>query len=305
MKHMKLFLALMLLLLNGCSQTSKTNQIQSTETSIIVTDMKGREVTIDEPVTSVVALTASDCEILYAIGAGDLLVGRGEYCDYPLEVLDVTVVESGANTNIEQIIDLNPQVVILGTMTQTKEQVDSLEEAGIKVIVTEAKDIEGVYTSIELIGKVMGKESEATSVISDMKSTFEEISSKANKDDIKTVYFEVSPLEYGLWTAGSDTFMNEICEMLGLKNIFEDIVGWGEISEEQVLQRNPDYIVTISMYFGEGPNPIEEIMSRKGWEDITAVKNKAILNLSNNELSRPVPRLVDGARMMFDFIYGQ
>jgi len=99
--------------------------------------------------------------------------------------------------------------------------------------------------------------------------------------------------------------MNEICEILNLKNVFDDVVGWGEISEEQVMERNPDYIVTISMYFGEGPTPEEEIMSRKGWEDITAVKNGAILNLSNNELSRPAPRLVDGAKLMFDFVYGE
>ena len=77
-----------------------------------------------------------------------------------------------------------------------------------------------------------------------------------------------------------------------------------EVSEEQVLERNPDYIVTITMYFGEGPTPEEEIMGRNGWENVTAVKNSAILNLQNNELSRPVPRLADGAKMLCEFVYG-
>ena len=304
-----LVIMLMLSLFTGCKQTvspsDSINQNQQVETSITVTDMKEREITLDEPATRVVALTASDCEIIYAIGAGDALVGRGEYCDYPLEVVDVTAVESGANTNIEQIINLEPQVVFMSTMAQTEEQVEALEAAGIKVVVSEAQDIEGVYTSIKLIGELMGKNDEATSIINDMKSSFDDLASKATSEDTKTVYFEVSPLEYGLWTAGSGTFMNEICEMLNLKNVFDDVVGWGEISEEQVMERNPDYIVTISMYFGEGPTPEEEIMSRKGWEDITAVKNGAILNLSNNELSRPAPRLVDGAKLMFDFVYGE
>ena len=310
-KKIKVFLLIMLMLslLTGCKQTvspsDSINQNQQVETSITVTDMKEREITLDEPATRVVALTASDCEIIYAIGAGDALVGRGEYCDYPLEVVDVTAVESGANTNIEQIINLEPQVVFMSTMAQTEEQVEALEAAGIKVVVSEAQDIEGVYTSIKLIGELMGKNDEATSIINDMKSSFDDLASKATSEDTKTVYFEVSPLEYGLWTAGSGTFMNEICEILNLKNVFDDIVGWGEISEEQVMERNPDYIVTISMYFGEGPTPEEEIMSRKGWEDITAVKNGAILNLSNNELSRPAPRLVDGAKLMFDFVYGE
>ena len=126
----------------------------------------------------------------------------------------------------------------------------------------------------------------------------------ADAEEEKTVYFEVSPLEYGLWTAGKGTFMNEIAEMLGLKNCFDDVEGWAAISEEQVLERNPDYIVTITMYFGEGPTPEEEIMSRKGWEDVTAVINEDILNLQNNELSRPAPRLLDGAQMLYDFVFG-
>ena len=79
----------------------------------------------------------------------------------------------------------------------------------------------------------------------------------------------------------------------------------GEISEEQVLERDPDHIVTISMYFGEGPTPEEEIMSRPGWENVKAVQNKSILNLQNNELSRPAPRLAEGAQMLYDFLTGQ
>ena len=71
-----------------------------------------------------------------------------------------------------------------------------------------------------------------------------------------------------------------------------------------MLERNPDYIVTISMYFGEGPTPVEEILGRAGWQNVTAVKNGAILHLENNELSRPSYRLVDGARALYQFVYG-
>ncbi|MBQ8815524.1 MAG: ABC transporter substrate-binding protein [Lachnospiraceae bacterium] len=272
---------------------------------IIVTDMMGREITLTEPATRVVALTASDCEILYAIGAGDTLVGRGEYCDYPAEVFDVPSVESGYEMNLEQVIALQPQVLLMSTMAQSKEQVESLEKAGIQVVVSNAQDIEGTYEAISLIGALMGKDAEAQAIIDNMKTTFDDLAAKvsANTGEEKTVYFEVSPLEYGLWAAGNNTFMNEIAEMLGLTNIFADVDGWGAVSEEQVLTRDPDYIVTISMYFGEGPTPVEEILGRTGWENVTAVKNSAILNLQNNELSRPAPRLADGAQMMYDFVY--
>ena len=270
---------------------------------VTVTDMTGREITVSGDVERVVALTAADCEILYALDGGDLLVGRGEYCDYPAEVQEVPSVQSGSDTNIEQIIELKPQVVLMGTMAQTEEQIASLENAGIQVVVSDAQDIEGVYTAIDMIGTLIGKEDEAKKLVEDMKAAFKELTVETPENP-ETVYFEVSPLEYGLWAAGKGTFMNEIAEMIGLKNVFDDVEGWAEISEEQVIERNPDHIVTITMYFGEGPTPAEEIESRQGWENITAVKNHSILNLQNNELSRPVPRLVEGAKMLYDFVYG-
>ena len=319
MKHVRynkilaaLLAAAMLFALSaGCSQTEQETQNDRAEVSpqqsetVTVTDMFGREITLEEPAQRVVALTAADCEILYAIGAGDLLVGRGEYCDYPAEVLAVPAVGSGGETNVEQIITLQPDILLMNSMAQAKGQIDQLEAAGIQVVVSAATDIEGVYTAIEMIGTLMGKTENAENLISSMKATFADIIEKSNGDGSQTVYFEVSPLQYGLWTAGANTFMDEVAHLVGLTNCFADVDGWGEISEEQVLQRNPDFIVTISMYYGEGPTPVEEILSRAGWDCVTAVQNQAILNLQNDELSRPSPRLADGAQMLFDFVYGE
>ena len=271
------------------------------DTSFTVTDMTGREITFEKPVEKAVALTASDCEIIFALGAEEVLVGRGEYCDYPPEVTDIPSVQSGYDTNIEQIIALEPEVLFMATMAQTQEQVEQLEKAGIKVVVSDAQDIAGTYTAIAMIGQILGKNEEAEQIIDAMKNAFEEIAE--NKlDGEKTIYFEVGSLQQGLYTAGTGTFMNEVAEMMGLKNCFADVTLWAPISEEQVLERNPDYILTITMYFGEGPTPEEEIMARPGWENVTAVKNGDILNLVNNELSRPAPRLVEGAQMLYDFV---
>ncbi|NLI53934.1 MAG: ABC transporter substrate-binding protein [Clostridiales bacterium] len=269
---------------------------------VSVTDMANREVTLDEPATRVVALSAADCEILYAIGAGDLLVGRGEYCDYPAEVLEIPAVQSGMETNLEQIIALEPQVLIMSVMAQTEDQVAQLEAAGIKVVVSDAQDIAGVYTAIGMLGALTGHDAEAAEVVSGMQATLDSLAARAGELEGKSVYFEVSPLQYGLWTAGQGTFMNEVATLLGLRNVFADVSGWAEISEEQVLQANPDIIVTIAMYFGEGQTPAEEILSRAAWSEVTAVKNGDILNLPDNELSRPGPRLADGAQALFDFV---
>jgi len=333
MKQMRISIALLLsalLFLTGCAQKgdqaketaaqsetvrsqTEENQTQPEAQSgskaqgegpITFTDMNGREITLEKPADRIVALTASDCEILYALGAGDTLVGRGEYCNWPEEVLDVPSVQSGENTNVEQIIALQPQVLLMSAMAQTDEQIEALENAGIQVVVSYAQDIEGVYEAISMIGTAMGKNDEADALITEMKDTFAQIQEDSAGDGSETIYFEVSPLEYGLWAAGSDTFMDEVAQMLGLTNVFADMEGWGEVSEEQVIQRAPDYIVTIAMYYGEGQTPVEEITSRSGWENIPAIKNGKLLNLQNDELSRPGPRLKDGAEMLYDFVYG-
>lgn len=273
-------------------------------TAVTVTDMAGREIALDAPATKVVALTASDCEILAALGAEDTLVGRGEYCDYPESILEVPAVQSGADTNLEQIIALEPQVVIMAKMAQTEEQVAALEKAGIRVVVSDAQDIEGVYTAIRLIGALVGRNDEAEAMVADMQSTFADIAAKSENTG-KTVYFEVSPLQWGLWTAGKGTFMDELATMCGLTNAFADVEGWAEISEEQVLERDPDYIVTISMYYGEGPTPVEEIKARTGWDALKAVQNDAIFNADSNEVSRPGPRLKDAAEALYTFVTGE
>ena len=268
---------------------------------VTVTDMKGREVTLEEPATRVVALTPADCEILAALGCSDCLVGRGEYCDWPAEVLSVPAVQSGAGTNLEEIVALNPQVLLMATMAQTEEQVQALEDAGIRVVVSDAQDIEGVYTAIRLIGALMGKETEAEALVAQMQATFEDVAAR-KEDTGKTVYFEVSPLQWGLWTTGKHTFMDELAGMCGLTNAFGDLEGWQAVSEEQVLERDPDYIVTITMY-GEGsPTSVEEIMSRPGWENLKAVKNGNVLYVDQNEISRPGPRLQNAVKVLLQFV---
>lgn len=321
MKHLNktlaALLAALLLALTACAPAAAPEATQAPEApeapaatdapeaaGVTVTDMTGREITLDAPATRVVALSASDCEIIYALGAGELLVGRGEYCDYPAEVLEVPAVQSGAETNIEQIIALEPQVLFMTKMAQTEEQIAALEAAGVHVVVSDAQDIAGVYEAIGMIGTLLGREAEAGTMVADMVAAFDDVAARAAGDGSETIYFEVSPLQYGLWAAGADTFMDEIAQMLGLTNAFADVSGWAEVSEEQVLSRDPDYIVTISMYYGEGPTPVEEIQGRAGWENVSAVKNGKILNLQNNELSRPSYRLAEGARMLCDFVYG-
>ncbi len=272
--------------------------------AVTVTDMHGREITLAEPATRVVAMQPSDCEILCALGCEEALAGIGAYCDYPASITSLPVVQSGAETNIEEILALNPQVVFMNDMGQSEEQVRQLEENGVQVVVSKAADIEGVYYAIRMIGHLMGKDDNAEAIVADMQATFEDIRSKSASEG-KTVYFEVSPLQWGLWTAGAGTFMDELASICGLTNAFADVNDWAAVSEEQVIARDPDYIVTIMMYYGEGPTPVEEIMGREGWQDMKAVKNAQVFNASDsNAISRPGPRLKDAAIELYNMING-
>ncbi|MBQ7866247.1 MAG: ABC transporter substrate-binding protein [Clostridia bacterium] len=270
------------------------------EEAITVTDMFGRAVTLEEPATRIIATEPADCEILYALGCGDALVGRGLYCDYPAEVTALPTVHSGADTNLEEILALAPQVVIMNDMAHTVEQVNLLEQNGVKVITTNANSIPEVYQAIRLIGQVMGKNTEAETLITDMQTAFDDIAAKAEQTD-KTIYFEVMPLEWGLWSAGANTFMQELAEVCGMKNAFADLDGWQPISQEQVIDRDPDYIVLVT---GMGDGAVEEVMNRPGWQDIKAIQNGKVYNADSYTLTRPAPRLKDAAIDLYNFLYG-
>ena len=273
------------------------------EGGVTVTDMYGREVTLSGPATRIVAMQPSDCEILCALGCEEALAGVGMNCDYPASITTLPKVQSGADTDIEEILALEPQVVLMNDMAQSEAPVRQLEANGVKAVVSKAADIEGVYYAIRMIGHLMGKDETAEAIVADMTATFDGIREKCAGEG-KTVYFEISPLQWGLWTAGNGTFMDELASVCGLTNAFGDLNSWQSVSEEEVIDRDPDYIVTITMYYGEGPTPVEEIMSREAWSDMKAVKNGQVFNAESNAISRPGPRLKDAAIELYEFICG-
>ena len=96
---------------------------------IVLTDMAGREVRLAAPATRVIALMPADVEILYAVGAGDTLVGRGEYCNYPPEALDIPSVQSGNDANFEQIIALEPELLLISKVAHDENLIGQFENA--------------------------------------------------------------------------------------------------------------------------------------------------------------------------------
>ena len=318
-KNLKIFLLMLALILSfsfvSCGNVNENSKTQDTQKevkedkatektestgSFKIIDKANRELSFEKTPGTIIALNPSDAEILDSIGQTDKLIAIGKYVDYPESILNLPKLDTGKNLNIEEIINLNPDVVFMTDMATNEESVKKLEDAGINIVMTSAKSIDDTYDSIKLISEVLKTEEAGEKVIENMKSEFENLSKNKSDNEGKTIYFEISPIEYGLWTAGSDTFMDDIANILGASNIFHDVKEFSEISEEEVISRNPDYIVVTSM--GDSEDIINEILNRKGWEDITAIKNKNIFHSYDSTMTRPSPRLVDGAKDMQDLL---
>ncbi|RKJ54291.1 ABC transporter substrate-binding protein, partial [Butyricicoccus sp. 1XD8-22] len=115
----------------------------------------------------------------------------------------------------------------------------------------------------------------------------------------KKVYFEISPAP-DIWSIGSGTFQQELIAAAGVENIYGDQQGWFSVSEEDILTRNPEAIITTVNY---GDDPIAEIISRNGWSSVTAVQNRAVYFLNPDILDRPGPRIGEAVEIIASSIY--
>jgi len=263
---------------------------------IRVTDSRGTEVVFDSAPKSIVSLSPANTEILYALGAGDSIIAVSDYCNYPSDAADKRKLPTGEKLNIETLVSLDPDVVFFSKMGAMEDQIKQLENAGIKVVVTEANSLDETYGIIRIIGQAVGKTREADELVKKMQDGFAKIREEAAGKPVKSVYVEVSPLQYGLWSCGQGTFVQELLDIAGARNIFEDANGWCAVSEEQVIERNPDVIFTTASPLTGIEDPVGDIVGRANWAGISAVRDGRVYMLDGDMLSRPGPRLVDAAR---------
>ena len=265
---------------------------------ITLTDKSGEEVTIEEEPERIVTVIPSATETVFAVGGGDKVVGVDEWSNYPEEVTEIEKI-GDMNLNIEKIVELEPDLVIADL--NNGDSVQALRDAGLKVVVLGAQNLEETYEDLRLTGEALGTEEEAEQVIEDMQTKIneiEELTSDLSEDEKKTVWFEI---DQELYTAAEGTFMDELLDIAGGKNIMEGEEGWPQVSEEVVIEANPDVIITTYGYYMEDVE--EQVMARDSWAGVTAVQNEAVLNSENDILSRPGPRLAEGLEQMVTILY--
>lgn len=218
-------------------------------------------------------------EVIFALGAGENLVGNTTYCDFPEEAKRVYKVGDFSNPSIERIVSLRPNLVILN-LPEQKRIKQELEKLKINFFISSPATIADIYDEIKGLGRITGKEREADSIVNFMKSHIYPLNRKKRR-----VYIELAP--HPLVTIGSESFLNELLEMAGGKNIFSDLKkDYPVVSQEEVIKRNPEIIILL--------HP-EGFSNRIGWDKVAAVKeNKVYRNLQQDYILRPGPRLVLG-----------
>ncbi|MFE0507443.1 ABC transporter substrate-binding protein [Peribacillus butanolivorans] len=295
------------LFLTGCGvtddQTAKekkdTNKTEEVK-AYTVTDDTGKKIKFDKVPETVVSLQPSNTEILFELGLGDKVVGVTDFDNYPEEAKDIEHVSDSVNINAEKIISLKPDAIIAYTIGD-ETTMKPLEDAGIPVfIIKSATNFDDVYGDIGQIAEVMGVAEKGEELVKDIQNQITSVEEKIETLDKKEqTYFEISPAPE-IYTTGSETFQQEILETAGIENIFADQKGWVKVSDEEIVKRNPNAIITTATYADDA---VDEIKSRKGWEDINAVKNDQVYLLDENIMSRPGPRIGEAVELAAKTVY--
>jgi iron complex transport system substrate-binding protein len=293
-------------LLAGCSPAApvETNVPAASTGKISLTDGLKRTVELDRPAQTVVSLAPSNSEILYAVGAGKQVIGRDDLSDYPAEVKDVqSVGGSMSKYNLEEITKLKPDLVLAAEIN-TPELVKSIEDLGIKVYyLSNPTDLEGMYANLLTVGKLTGHVADAQALVDSLKTRVDAVAQSAGTDSAKPrVFYELDGTDPSKpWTPGKGTFVDLLITMAGGINVAAPAGdGWIQISQEELLVQNPDIILLGDGAYGVTP---ESVQQRTGWQDIGAVKNKAIFVFDDNLTSRPGPRLVDGLETLAKILH--
>lgn len=275
-----LFLLVFVCLFANC-RTETVNQPTNLPTREITDDL-GRTVIIPETVERAVSLAPNLTEIVFAVGAGDKLVGRTSYDNFPPEAQKIQTVGDTLNPNIENIIALKPQVVLVSTASQIETFTSQLESQNIAVFVTNPNRLDDIYKSIFQIGEIFGKTEKAREVVGDLKKRVADVEAKIDK--YEKVFLQIS--KEPLFTIGKDSFLTDLIDRAGGVSVTANVAtAYPNLSKETALVLNPDVIILSDSQDNLEPNDV--------FKNSPAVRNGKVFKINADIISRPSPRIVD------------
>ncbi len=240
-----------------------------------------------KPAKRIVSLAPSITEILFAIGAGDMVVGRTKYCNYPAETSSVKVVGTLYEPDLEAIIDLEPDTVIAATH-MNEDVMSALSKAKIATL-TQASPakINEIYVLIEQLGKLTNHTYESRAVVSSMKSKEDRINNIMKNiplSERKKVYYVVGTGK-SEFTAGKETFIHEILVGAGVVNVATDVDKWS-YTLEKLIEKNPDYLLGAQY-------SLDTMKGSNNYSSLSAISNNHFIVINTDIFSIPGPRVMD------------
>ncbi len=300
---------LVVLLLVGCAGTEQAGEDEdglqeeyNEEFEITLEDGLGRQVQLASTPERIISLAPSNTEMLFALGLGERIVGVSEYCNYPPEAQDKPRAGSFSEPNIEQILSLEPDLVVAVPL-QDKE-FSRLEELGIPLLAVDPTSIEEIYSALELLGKATGAEEEASLLVEECRENIDAVREKVghlSPEEKIRVYYEV--YADPLMSVGTDSVIHELIETAGGINIFEDMeAGYPQVSSEVIIDRDPQVIV-FPDYHGTEEFPVQDIMERSGWRSVSAVEDERVYGVDPDKISRSGLRVVEVVEELAELFY--
>ncbi len=286
------------IVLAGCARPTPMTPtaeptLAPTEEAITVEDDVGNAVTLDAVPERIISLAPAHTETLYALGLGDKVVGVTEYCNYPPQAAEKPKVGSFATIDLEQVVGLEPDLVLATTMHMA-EIVPALQERGIAVFVVDPQTVAQVLDAIDRIGQLTGAQEAAEALVADMQARIDAVQGKVQDAPRPRVFWELGA---ELYTVGPDTFIDDLITLARGENVAADVDSpWPQLSVEAIIMKDPDVIVLADHNYGQTAEMVRE---RPGWEDIRAVKEGNIIEITDDDIvSRPGPRIVEGLEFL-------
>src|SRR5216110_1137674 len=250
---------------------------------VAVTDDAGRRVTLAAPARRIVSLLPSFTEILFAIGAGDRLVGRTTWCDYPPEALRVPSVGDGMPPNVEAVAARHPDLVVLYRSGPNVTAAEQLERLGIKTVLLDLNLLEQVGPAARRLGMLTDRRAAADSLAHVMDSLASQPPAPGPRSLVFIVW-DNPPIVIG---AGS--YLDRLAALAGARNVFHDIGSpSAHVSIETIAARDPDFVAILS---DSAPPVLPRYASRPEWRVVRAVRDRRFLFLPGQLFGRPGPRV--------------
>lgn len=245
----------------------------------------------------IISLSPSTTEILFAIGAGKMIVANTYFCDYPESAKNIPKVGSFSNVDDERIADFKPDLMITSTFVQNQSRIKYLKSS-FKHLHLDPRSLNDIYENILTVGAAVSKVSNAKKLVAKMKKK-EKILRKALR--LRSGLPHRSRIYVEEWfepPMGSGNWVPDIVSIAGGRY---DLIPKGEISQqiplEKIKKYDPEIIFVSYCGFKDKSDP-EKILKREGWQNLTAVKKKRVYPINDDLLNRPGPRVLDAAHQI-------